>query len=52
MCLSVDNMSPNLDILLTTALVAGFRPLGTFSLLDPHVLVEKTLRSLDQQSGH
>lgn len=50
-CLSVDNMSPNLDILLTTALVAGFRPLGTFSLLDPHVLIEKTLRSLDLQPG-
>lgn len=41
-CLSVDNMRPNLDILLTTALFAGFRPLRTFSLLDP----------IQKHSGH
>lgn len=51
-CLSVDNMRPNLDILLTTALFACFRPLGNVNFLDHHVHVQKALRSWDRQSGY
>lgn len=51
-CLSVDNMRPNLDILLTTVLFAGFRPLGVFNLLDHLVHIQKTFRSWDLQPGH
>lgn len=51
-CSSVDNMRPNLDILLTTALFAGFRPLGNFNFLDHYVHVQKALRSWDRQSGY
>ena len=52
MGLSVDNMRPNLDMLLTIALFAAFSPLGTFSLLAYHVHIQKTLRSCDLQPGH
>lgn len=50
--LSVDNMRPDVDILLTIALFAVFSPLGTFSLLAHHVHIQKNLRAWDLQSGH